>query len=52
MMDKKRGILHMNPGACGRHGFHRMRTVLRFSIVAGRVEGLEVIELGLRGKIG
>jgi putative phosphoesterase len=52
MMDKKRGILHMNPGACGRHGFHRMRTALRFSVSAGRVENLEVLELGLRGKIG
>lgn len=52
MMDKERGILHMNPGACGRHGFHRMRTALRFSINSGRVENLEVLELGLRGKIG
>ena len=51
MMDKPRSILHMNPGACGKHGFHRMRTVLRFSINDGRVEDLEVIELGLRGKI-
>lgn len=51
MMDKQRKILHMNPGACGRHGFHRMRTVLRFEINHARVENLEVIELGLRGKI-
>ena len=51
MMDKQRGVLHINPGACGHHGFHRMRTVVRFAIEAGRVENLEVIELGLRGKI-
>ncbi len=51
MMDKPRGVLHMNPGACGKHGFHRMRTLLRFSVTAARVEHLEVIELGLRGKI-
>lgn len=51
MMDKGRGLLHMNPGACGRHGFHRMRTILRFKIRGGRVQELEVIELGLRGKI-
>ena len=51
MMDKQRGILHINPGACGRHGFHRMRTVVRFGIERGRVVDLEVIELGLRGKI-
>lgn len=46
MMDKKRGILHMNPGACGHHGFHKVKTLLRFDIKAGRVENLEVIELG------
>ncbi|MBB4077741.1 hypothetical protein GGR28_000342 [Lewinella aquimaris] len=51
MMDKQRGVLHMNPGACGRHGFHRMRTLLRFAVTDDRVEDLEVIELGLRGKI-
>ncbi len=50
-MDKSRSVLHMNPGACGKHGFHRMRTILRFTIADGRVEDLEVIELGLRGKI-
>lgn len=51
MMDKKRGCLHLNPGACGRHGFHRMRTLLRFTLSAGRVEDLEVVELGLRGAL-
>jgi putative phosphoesterase len=49
MMDKKRHCLHMNPGACGKHGFHKMRTLLRFNVADGRVENLEVIELGLRG---
>lgn len=49
LMDKKRGVLHMNPGACGNHGFHKMRTILRFDVLAGRVENLEVIELGRRG---
>lgn len=49
MMDKKRHCLHMNPGACGNHGFHKIRTLLRFDIEAGRVENLEVIELGKRG---
>ncbi|MEM6769364.1 MAG: metallophosphoesterase family protein [Bacteroidota bacterium] len=49
MMDKKRGILHLNPGACGRHGFHKVRTLLRFDILDGRVTNMEVIELGARG---
>ncbi|MEM9525050.1 MAG: metallophosphoesterase family protein [Bacteroidota bacterium] len=49
MPDKKRGLLHMNPGACGNHGFHRVKTLLRFSIKEGRIDNLEVIELGRRG---
>ena len=49
--DAKLGLLHMNPGACGRHGFHRMRTVLRFNVRAGKISDLEVIELGLRAAI-
>jgi len=51
MMDKQRGCLHMNPGACGRHGFHKVRTLLRFDVRKGRVDNLEVIELGLRGAV-
>ncbi|WP_232830209.1 metallophosphoesterase family protein [Lewinella sp. IMCC34191] len=51
MMDKKLGVLHMNPGACGRHGFHQMRTALRFRIEGGIVIRPEVIELGLRAAI-
>jgi len=45
------GMLTMNPGAAGRHGLHRMRTVFRFALEAGRVRDLEVIELGLRGAL-
>ena len=38
MMDKKLGVLHMNPGACGKHGFHQVRTMLRFVIDANNPE--------------
>ena len=48
--DKKFSLLHMNPGACGKSGFHQMRTMLRFDIDAKEIKNLEVIELGLRGK--
>lgn len=51
MPDPQRGLLHMNPGACGRHGFHKMRTLLRFTIEEGQIGNVEVIELGLRGKL-
>ncbi len=46
--DKKLNLLHMNPGAAGKEGFHQMRTLLRFSIHKGKIENAEVIELGLR----
>ena len=46
--DKKLNLLHMNPGAAGKHGFHQVRTMLRFEIQNGKIENLEVIELGKR----
>ena len=46
MPDKKNGVLHMNPGAAGTHGFHKVRTMLRFKLRSGNIENLEVIELG------
>tara|TARA_B100001146_G_C16150613_1_gene421006 strand:- start:256 stop:750 length:495 start_codon:yes stop_codon:yes gene_type:complete len=48
MHDKKLGLLHMNPGACGKHGFHQVRTMLRFTIDGKKIDNLEVIELGKR----
>ncbi len=49
MWDKKLGVLHMNPGACGKHGFHLMRTMLRFVIDGVDIKDLEIVELGKRG---
>lgn len=46
--DKNLNLLHMNPGAAGKHGFHPVRTMLRFEIVGEKIQNLEVIELGLR----
>ncbi|MDO1513803.1 metallophosphoesterase family protein [Maribacter confluentis] len=48
MWDKKLGTLHMNPGACGKHGFHQVRTMLRFIIDKEEIKDLEIIELGKR----
>lgn len=48
MMDQKNQVLHMNPGACGKHGFHQVRTMLRFTIDGDDIKDLEVIELGKR----
>ena len=46
--DKRFGLLHMNPGACGKHGFHKVRTMLQFEIDAGKIHSLNVIELGVK----
>ena len=46
MNDKKLGLLHMNPGAVGKQGFHQMRTMLQFTIDGKDIKDLEVIELG------
>lgn len=48
MFDKKLGLLHMNPGACGKHGFHKVRTMLRFVIEGEKIKDLEIIELANR----
>ena len=44
-------MLYINPGACGNHGFHAIKTIVRFEIVKGKIENMEVIELGKRGAI-
>lgn len=43
--DKEYGMLHINPGAAGKYGFHTVRTIVRFSIEQGNFSDLEVIEL-------
>lgn len=51
MPDKKHDLLHINPGACGIHGFHKVKTIIRFAIDQAKVQDLQVIELGVRGKM-
>ena len=48
MPDPRRQLLHLNPGAAGRHGFHQVRTLLRFGIEGGKVVNLQAVELGKR----
>lgn len=47
-MDKRLKMLYMNPGAAGKHGFHKVRTLLRFTINGANIQDLEVVELGTR----
>lgn len=48
MYQQQYDVLHMNPGACGVHGFHQIKTVLRFVIDGSEIKDLAVIELGNR----
>ncbi|MGB5418919.1 metallophosphoesterase family protein [Algibacter sp.] len=48
MPDKKLNLIHMNPGAVGKHGFHKIRTMLRFTIDGKKIDNLEVIEFPVR----
>jgi uncharacterized protein len=47
--DARLQLLYLNPGACGHHGWHTVRTLLRFTISDGRISAAEAIELGPRG---
>jgi putative phosphoesterase len=47
--DKKLNLLHLNPGAAGNHGFHKVRTMLRFDLDNGDIKNMEIIELAKRG---
>ena len=51
MPDRQLNLLHLNPGAAGRHGWHKEKTLMRFKIEAGQLSELELIELGPRGQI-
>ena len=44
-------MLHINPGAAGRQGLHHQKTIIRISLLSGRISDLEVIELGKRGSL-
>nr|WP_294946002.1 metallophosphoesterase family protein [uncultured Mucilaginibacter sp.] len=48
VFDKKINCLHLNPGAAGKQGWQKVRTLMRFSITADKIHGLDVIELGAK----
>ena len=48
MYDDKLKCLHMNPGAAGKQGWHKVRTIIRFAIDSKEIKNCEVIELGKR----
>lgn len=51
MYDKHYQLVHMNPGAAGKHGFHQKKTLIRFSVAEGKIISPEVIEIGNRDSV-
>jgi len=49
--DQHYKCLHMNPGAAGKHGWHQMRTMIRFTVDGNNMKDCEVVELGKRGDL-
>jgi putative phosphoesterase len=45
MNDKKLGLLHINPGAAGKSGLHKVITFVRFIINDNRIYDLEIMEI-------
>lgn len=43
--DPKLKLLHLNPGAAGKQGWHTVQTLMRFNLEKGEIKNLEVIEL-------
>ena len=44
MHDKELDILHMNPGAIGNYGWHKVKTILAFTVNRKEIKDLRVIE--------
>jgi len=48
---KYNNVLYINPGAAGKYGFHKVKTIIKFTIDKGKFTDMKVIELGDRAKI-
>jgi putative phosphoesterase len=46
--DQEIECLHINPGAAGKQGWHKMRTLIRLTIDGSNMKDCEIIELGTR----
>ena len=46
-----KNMLYLNPGAAGNHGFHTIKTIIRFEIKKASIINMEAIELGKRGAL-
>ena len=44
IFDKRFNMLHINPGAAGNSGFHKVKTAVRFNIEGSEITDLEIWE--------
>ncbi len=51
MYDPKFNLLYMNPGAAGNHGFHHVKTLLRFEVDGSNIKNLEIMEIPRRQSV-
>jgi len=49
--EKFNKMLYINPGAAGKHGFHKVRTLIKFKLDKGKIFDMNAIELGLRASL-
>lgn len=49
--EKYNNMMVMNPGAAGIEGFHKVKTLLRFTLDNGKITHMDAVELGKRGKL-
>ena len=47
--DKVYDLLHINPGAAGEYGFHKIRTAVRFEIDGDKIQNMEIWEFPRKG---
>ncbi|MBE9586248.1 metallophosphoesterase family protein [Mucilaginibacter sp. JRF] len=48
MFDERIKCLHLNPGAAGKQGWHKVRTLMRFIIDGPKIQDMQIIELNGR----
>ncbi len=51
MNDQKNNLLHINPGAAGKSGFHKFITAIKFIVDGSDIKDLEVLEIERENKV-
>jgi uncharacterized protein len=49
--DKKNNLLHINPGAAGKNGFHKVITAVKFIVDDNNIRDMEILEIERKDKL-